>query len=67
MKPQFIEGALKIGDVVTAIDDKPVRDQAELVRVLAGFSPGDEVSISYRRVKKLGECRLKLVAKPRSR
>ena len=67
MKPQFIEGALKVGDVVTAIDDKPVRDQAELVRVLAGFSPGDEVSISYRRVKKLGECRLKLVAKPRSR
>jgi hypothetical protein len=67
MKPQFIEGSLKVGDVVTAIDDKPVRDQAELVRVLAGFAPGDEVSISYRRAKKLGECRLKLVAKPRSR
>jgi hypothetical protein len=52
---------LKLGDVLTAIDDKPVRDIAELVRVLSGYKPGDRVEVAYRRGKLLGEAPVVLV------
>jgi len=37
------------GDVITAIDGRPTRDLAELVRVLSDYEPGATVEISYRR------------------
>jgi len=40
---------LRIGDVITAIDGRPTRDFAELLRILAGYTPGDTVAVSYRR------------------
>lgn len=40
---------LKKGDVIVAIDGKPVRDLPELVRVLAGYEPDDQVELSVRR------------------
>lgn len=46
---------LRLGDVLTAIDDKPVRDIAELVRVLSQYKPGDTVRAAYRRGKLHGE------------
>lgn len=42
---------LRAGDVITAIDHRPVRDIAELVRILGLYKPGDAVEIDYRRVK----------------
>lgn len=65
-RPRAQAGELRVGDVVTAIDAKPVRDIAELVRILGTCSPGDEVTISYRRGKKVGETKLTLVAKARN-
>lgn len=41
--------AFAIGDVVLAIDDKPTRDIAELVRVLGEYQPGDAVRVLIRR------------------
>lgn len=54
---------LKRGDVITGIDGAPVRDVAELVRVLGGFAPGDVVVVSYRRGSLTGEARVALVAR----
>lgn len=56
-------GGLRLGDVITSIDAKPVRDLAELVRVLSGYKPGDTVEIAYRRAKLVGTSKLQLVAK----
>ncbi|MFZ4573058.1 MAG: TPR end-of-group domain-containing protein [Phycisphaerales bacterium] len=64
-KPKLVEGTLRLNDIITAIDEKPVRDTAELVRVLSAYSPGAEVQVSYRRAKKVSTCRVKLIAKPR--
>lgn len=41
--------AFAIGDVLLAIDDKPTRDIAELVRVLGEYEPGDGVRVLIRR------------------
>jgi hypothetical protein len=41
--------AFAIGDVILAIDDKPTRDIAELVRVLGEYQPGDAVRVLIRR------------------
>jgi hypothetical protein len=57
-------GTLHLGDVITAIDGKPVRDLAELVRVLGGYKPDDQVEIAYRRYKLVGTTKLTLVKKP---
>ena len=41
--------SLERGDVLTAINGRPVRDLQELVRVLSAFAPGDTVTLSIRR------------------
>ncbi|MEL7472786.1 MAG: PDZ domain-containing protein [Planctomycetota bacterium] len=43
------KAGLRKGDVITAINRRPTRDQAELVRVLAAFEPGDTVTLTLRR------------------
>ncbi|HYE61165.1 MAG TPA: PDZ domain-containing protein [Phycisphaerales bacterium] len=55
--------ALKVGDVVTSIDHKTVRDLAELVRVLSTYHAGTTVTVGYRRGKVYGEEVVELVAK----
>lgn len=42
-------GPLVAGDVILAIDGRPTRDIAELVRVLGSFEPGQRVAVSRRR------------------
>lgn len=46
------EAGMKEGDVITAIDGKPVNKTAELQEVLAKKRPGDKVSVTYLRDKK---------------
>lgn len=46
------EAGMKEGDVITAIDGKPVNKKAELQEVLAKKRPGDKVSVTYLRDKK---------------
>jgi hypothetical protein len=53
--------ALRPRDVITAIDGKATRDIAELVRVLSQHNVGDEVEVSYRRVRIYGSTRVRLV------
>lgn len=54
---------LRKGDIITAIDGKPVRDIAELVRVLGGYAPGQPVELTYRRGKLQGTTTITLVPK----
>ena len=46
------EAGMKEGDVIVAIDGKPVSKMAELQEVLAKKRPGDKVSVTYLRDKK---------------
>ena len=46
------EAGMKEGDVITAIDGKPVGKMAELQEVLAKKRPGDKVTVTYLRDKK---------------
>lgn len=45
------EAGMKEGDVITAIDGKPVNKMAELQEVLAKKRPGDKVTVTYLRDK----------------
>lgn len=54
---------LRKGDIITAVDSKPVRDIAELVRVLSGYAPGQPVELTYRRGKLQGTTTITLVPK----
>lgn len=54
---------LRPGDIITAIDHRPVREMAELVRVLSQYQPGDTVEVSYRRVKLSKSATVTLVRK----
>ncbi len=51
---------LRAGDVITAIDGRPVRDIAELVRLLGRYKPGDVVEVSFRRGRMHSETRITL-------
>lgn len=46
------EAGMKEGDVIIAIDGKPVNKMAELQEVLAKKRPGDKVTVTYLRDKK---------------
>lgn len=46
------ETGMKEGDVITAIDGKPVNKMAELQEALAKKRPGDKVTVTYLRDKK---------------
>jgi hypothetical protein len=54
---------LRIGDIIRAIQSRPTRDMAELVRVLGSFQPGETVEIEYRRGRLMGVVSIELVAK----
>lgn len=55
---------LRLGDVILAIDERPTRDLAELVRVLSGYEPGAEVTVSYRRGSLMREAAVTLLPAP---
>jgi hypothetical protein len=57
------KAGLRRADVITAIEGRPTRDMAELVRVLSDYSVGDTVEVSYRRGKNHGEAQVTLVPK----
>ncbi len=57
------KASLMKGDVITAIENRPTRDLAELVRVLSDYKPGESVEIAYRRGSRHASTTLSLVAK----
>ena len=54
---------LRSRDVISAINDQGTHDLNEVTRILSTLKPGDEVTITYRRGKMLGQTKLKLVQK----
>lgn len=52
---------LKKGDVIVSLDDRPIRDLPELVRVLGGYEAGDEVRLGVRRGEVRTEYTVRLV------
>ncbi len=53
---------LRMGDVIIAIENRPTREMAELVRVLTQLAIGDEVDVAYRRGRITGIARIELIA-----
>lgn len=53
--------ALRLGDVITAIDGRTTRDMQELVRVLGDYTPGETVEVGYRRGRLHGTAEVTLV------
>ncbi|MEM7623502.1 MAG: PDZ domain-containing protein [Planctomycetota bacterium] len=51
------ETDLRMGDVIIAMNGRPINEVQELVRVLAAREPGDGVILTYRRGKLFGETR----------
>jgi putative serine protease PepD len=43
------DAGLKVGDVVTAVDDRPVTDSTELTAAVRSHSPGDKVTLTIQR------------------
>ncbi|HXV03764.1 MAG TPA: PDZ domain-containing protein [Gaiellaceae bacterium] len=58
-------GKLQAGDVVVALDGKPVRSVADLRRLMAPKKPGDEVRLTLTRDGETSEVTLKTVANPK--
>jgi tetratricopeptide (TPR) repeat protein len=54
---------LRKGDVIVALDDRPIRDLPELVRVLGGYEPGDQVRLAVRRGDQRHEFTVRLVTR----
>jgi hypothetical protein len=57
------EGDLRVNDVIRAIEGRPTRDMAELVRVLGGFEPGQVVEVELRRGAQVVSAKVRLTAK----
>ncbi|MCM1337183.1 MAG: Do family serine endopeptidase [Candidatus Amulumruptor caecigallinarius] len=55
------EAGLREGDVITAINAEPTRNEAQLRGIINRYSPGDEVSASYIRNNEHKVVRLKLL------
>ncbi|MGX5818399.1 PDZ domain-containing protein [Chitinophaga lutea] len=43
------KAGLKVGDVITAVNDKKIAEPQDLFETIGGMEPGDKVTISYRR------------------
>ncbi|MGH7133161.1 MAG: TPR end-of-group domain-containing protein [Phycisphaerales bacterium] len=54
---------LRSRDVISSINDQGTHDLNEVTRILSALKPGDEVTITYRRGKMLGQTKVKLVQK----
>ncbi|HEX8916039.1 MAG TPA: M6 family metalloprotease domain-containing protein [Humisphaera sp.] len=60
------KAGLKAGDVILRLDDAPVGATSSINELLAGYGPGDEVVVRYRRDGRPAEAKVTLTADPRS-
>lgn len=56
---------LSLGDVILAVNGKPVRNKAEVVQLLARYRPGDKVRLTLWREGRRLEVTLTMMARPR--
>lgn len=59
-----VDGVLRPGDVITALDDDPAVDMSTLVSLVQLRSPGDEVDVTYRRAGRTEEVTVELAEHP---
>lgn len=57
------DSGLRRGDIITAINGRPVRDINELHRILADYEVGEGVEVAYRRRQEHGVTRVQLAAR----
>ncbi|MGQ9510741.1 MAG: S1C family serine protease [Thermaceae bacterium] len=57
---------LELGDVILAINGKPVRNKAEVIQTIARHRPGDKVRLTLWRAGRRLEVTLTMIARPRS-
>lgn len=55
------DAGLRLRDIITSIDGKPVRDLNELARILGEYEAGAQVEVGYRRGGKHGTGRVTLI------
>jgi putative serine protease PepD len=58
------DAGLRVGDVVTAMDGKPVGSADQLVGAVDGHKPGDEVTLKVRRDGRIRDVHVKLGTRP---
>jgi S1-C subfamily serine protease len=54
------------GDIITAVQDRPVEDSSDLAEVIADFPPGEEVTLEVHREGKTEEVPVRLDERPLS-
>ncbi len=57
--PADIAG-MRRGDIVTRVDEKPVKTLRELQGILSEHEPGNEVKLDFRREGESRSCKVKL-------
>ena len=58
------KGGIKVGDIITAVNDKKIENSTELRNVIAGIEPGTDVKIDLMRDGKDLSVRVKLSERP---
>jgi len=58
------KAGLKAGDILLAINGKPVKDSASVLNLVAALVPGKPASIQYRRDNKDGEVQVTVGKRP---
>ncbi len=54
------EGDIILGDIITAIDDHPIRNTGDLLIALEKYKPGDNVTVTYLRKESKRTARVRL-------
>lgn len=58
------KAGMKPGDVVLAVNDRPVRNMTELMQVVAGISPGSKAKFTVARSGKTSEVTVEIAERP---
>jgi serine protease Do len=66
-KTPAFEAKLKVNDIITAVDDHPIKDSESLVKTLQKFKPGDTVNLKVQREEEQLELKVKLGKRPADR
>nr|HQH73173.1 PDZ domain-containing protein [bacterium] len=57
-------GRIAVGDIIVAVNGKPVKNQDDLYRWLDSYSPGDEITLRVRRAGTERDVTLRLDVRP---
>ncbi len=58
------KAGINAGDIVTALNDKSIKDKTQLTRELYKYKPGDTITVTYYRNKTKNDAKVTLIARP---